>query len=305
MVRNLPLPEKIAKMVHYHHEFYNGSGVFGLSGDAIPKGAQIICFASAFDDLFGKLHNIFDRNLFLMANNWLNKNRQSFSEDIVNAFDSLMKREYFLLDYFNQETKYVLSKKLVMDDEVNYSYDDVVKYAYCFADIIDCKSPFTFSHSQGIAELARKTTAHLGYEQEKQNEMYIAGLLHDIGKLCVPVDILHKNSTLTAMERFEINKHTYYTKKILEQIDNFDEIANYAANHHEKLDGTGYPYRMQREQLSELEKVIPICDVYQSLSEDRPYRKKLPSEKVWEIIDDMAKNKHLDKDLVQKFKQIF
>ncbi|MDR2728123.1 MAG: HD domain-containing protein [Chitinispirillales bacterium] len=305
LVRNLPLPEGIAESIHYHHELYDGSGEFGLSGESIPKGAHIICFASAFDDIFGKMFDKFDRSLFLQAHDWLEANKPLYSEDIKNAFDNLMKRESFLLDYFNNETRYTLLNKFVIDDDTCYGYDDVLKYAYCFAGIIDCKSPFTSNHSHGIAELARKAVTCLGYSDEIQNEMYIAGLLHDIGKLHVPVDILHKNDKLTPEERFEINKHTYYTRKILEQIDGFEKIVNYAANHHEKLDGTGYPYRIPDSQLSELEKIMAVCDVYQALTEERPYRENLPPEKVWGIIDDMSEKRHLDKFLVQKIKQFF
>ena len=253
MLRKLPLPESIAKSVHYHHEFYDGSGAFKLSGNNIPIGAQIICFSSAFDDRFGKAADNFDKNLFFEVNGWLDRNKKLFSDVITEAFACLIKHEFFLLDYFNHETKYMLSDKLVFDDDVTYCCDDLVKFAHCFADIIDQKSPFTSNHSHGIAELARKASAHLGYDIETQKKMYISGLLHDIGKLSVSVDILHKNGSLTPEERFEINKHTYFTRKILEQIEGFEDIVNYAANHHEKLDGTGYPYRMPGERLGELD----------------------------------------------------
>jgi len=307
MLRKLPLSEEIAKSVRYHHEFYDGSGLFNLSGGDIPKGAQIICFASAFDDKFGHLADKFqfDRDLFLRVHSWFDMNRPLFSEDIAGAFEALIKREYFLLDYFNHETKYTLSDKIVVGDNIYYGYDDVVKFALCFADIIDQKSPFTFDHSHGIAKLARKAATHLRYDADTQNKMYIAGLLHDIGKLHISPDILHKNGKLTPEERFEINKHTYYTRKILEQIQGLEDIVEFAANHHEKMDGTGYPYRMSGDRLSELDKVMAICDVYQALTEERPYREKLAAERVWSIIDGMAERNHLDKSLVLKTKQIF
>jgi len=305
MLKKLPLSEEIAKSVRYHHEFFDGSGVFNLSGGEITISAQIICFSSAFDDRFGKLADEYNSNLFLEVNIWLDRNRKLFSDAIITAFDKLIKHEYFLLDYFNHETKYILTDKLVVNDDVIYCCDDIIRFANCFANIIDQKSPFTFNHSQGIAILARKASAYLGYDNDVQNKMYISGLLHDIGKLYVSVDILHKNGRLTPEERFEINKHTYYTRKILEQIKGFEDIVNYAANHHEKLDGTGYPYHIHGGQLGELERVMAICDVYQALTEERPYREKLAAEKVWNIIDDMAENKHLDKSLVLKVKQIF
>ena len=305
IIKTLPLPEIIASDVYYHHEFCDGSGLFGVSGGHIPLGAQIICFASAFDDLFGSSADEFDRNLFLTVCDWFDKHRTLFYNCITIAFEKLIKQEAFLLDYFNLETKYVMSSNLIVGDDIYYDYDDVVKYAQCFAKIIDRRSPFTYNHSQGIANLARKAAVYLGYGSETQDIMYIAGLLHDIGKLHVSTDILHKEGKLTPDERFEINKHTYFTRKILEEIDGFQDITEYASNHHEKIDGTGYPYRIPGEKMGELERIIAICDVYQALTEERPYREGLSVDKAWCIIDEMAENLHLDKSLVMKVKQAF
>jgi len=99
-----------------------------------------------------------------------------------------------------------------------------------------------------------------------------------------------------------MNKHIYYTRKILEQVEGFEEIVEFAANHHEKLDGTGYPRQMRGEDMSELEKVMCICDVFQALTEERPYRSKLPLEKVFSIIEKMVVRKHLDGVLYEKIK---
>jgi putative nucleotidyltransferase with HDIG domain len=304
MLKKLPISEEIPKYVLHHHEYYDGSGPFGLSGKDIPIGAQIICLASEFDDAFGKIKN-YNRDLFSKVCTWLDKTRTLFSEEIASVFSGLIKREFFLLDYFNHETKYVLSDKVVVGKDIYYGVEDIEKFALCFADIIDQRSTFTFYHSTGIAKLAKKAVTHLGYDEEIQNKMYIAGLLHDIGKLHVSPDILHKNGPLEPDERFEINKHTYFTRKILEQIKNFEEIVHYAANHHERLDGAGYPYQMVKDQLCELDRIMAICDVYQALTEERPYRAKLPSEKVWSIIGKMAENNHLDKSLVEKLKKVF
>jgi len=302
MLRKLPLSKTIARAVRYHHEAYNGSGIFGLVGKKIPFDSLIIRFASDFDDEFGKHLDQFEINMYNTVCKWLEKQPPFFPNKIISAFTKLIKRESFLLDYFNAETKYALSKKLVIDDDVFYGYFDVVKFAHCFADIIDCKSTFTRTHSNGIANLARRATKIKGYDTETQHKMYIAGLLHDIGKLDVSPDILHKNGPLTPEERFEINKHTYYTRKILEQIEGFEDIVEYASNHHEKIDGKGYPNRIEGEKLSELEKIMAVCDVFQALTEERPYRQTLPSEKVWAIIEEMAAKKHLDARLVAEMK---
>ncbi|MDR0197696.1 MAG: HD domain-containing protein [Oscillospiraceae bacterium] len=304
LLSKLPLPDKIPLYVRYHHEYLDGSGSFGATGGDIPLGAQIICLASDFDDSFGRTKT-FDREMFLKISERLDKSGELFPKEVVGAFRALASREYFLLDYFNHETKYMLSDKVSVNDGLCYGVGDITKFALCFADIIDQRSPFTYTHSHGIAKLARKAAEYLGYDGETCEKMYMAGLLHDIGKLYISTDILHKNGKLTPEERFEINKHTYYTRKILEQIQGFEGIVDIAANHHEKLDGTGYPYHLSGERLSELERVMAICDVYQALTEERPYRENLPPEKVWGIIDNMSENRHLDKMLTEKAKRIF
>lgn len=145
---------------------------------------------------------------------------------------------------------------------------------------------------------------NLGYDYEVQSEMYIAALLHDIGKLMIPNSIIDKPGKLEEDERFEINKHTYYTRWVLEQIDGFDNIVNYAANHHEKLNGTGYPQQLKDHEIGELDRVMAICDIYQALTEERPYRTPMNIENVWSIMDDMVSKNELDGNLLEKIKVI-
>ena len=149
-----------------------------------------------------------------------------------------------------------------------------------------------------------KVTNELGYDCEVQNKMYIAALLHDVGKLAISNDIIEINGKLTEQERYEINKHTYYTRWILEQIDGFEEITEFASNHHEKLNGQRYPLHLYGDQIGELDRIMAICDIYQALTEERPYRKPMPIEKVWAIIDEMVESNELDGVLVGKIKTI-
>ena len=116
--------------------------------------------------------------------------------------------------------------------------------------------------------------------------------------------LLIKKVSLDESERYEINKHTYYTRWILEQIEGFEDITKFASNHHEKLNGKGYPLHLDENEIGELERVMAICDIYQALTEDRPYRKKMPIDKVWSIINEMVNDNELDGKLVNKIKYI-
>jgi len=299
ILKKLPISPNIPYMVRLHHETWIGSGPFKKSGDEIPLAAELIGMTSMFDDVFGKVRT-FDHAAFLRAKEWAVFHQRTFRGELITALKRLLEEEHYLLNYFNHETKYLLNFPLEEGEDIFYGMEEIEQFAYCFADLIDQRSSFTFNHSVGLSRLARAAAIYLGYDEHTQNTMLIAGLLHDIGKLCVSPDILHKNGPLSPSERFEMNKHTYYTRKVLEQISGFEEIVDIAANHHERLDGVGYPYHLPAEKLGELERVMAICDVYQALTEDRPYRKGMPPDQAWRIINEMAERRHLDADLVKK-----
>lgn len=299
---NLPLKKELAEFIYYHHEYYTGSGPFKMKGDDIPLPSQIISFADVFDKKFGNIMK-FDYDLFLNIREWLNNISEIFNPEIIKAFEMIIEKEYILLDYFNKDFDNILSKKVEIKgyDLVD---EEIIDFAKALANIIDNRSKFTYRHSVGIAELVKKITKEMNCDSEIINKMYIAALLHDIGKLVVDNDIIEKNGKLTSEERFEINKHTYYTRWILEQIDGFEEITEYASNHHEKLNGNGYPLKLKGDEIGILERIMSICDVYQALTEERPYRENISIDKVWDIIYKMGNNNELDTELIIQIDKI-
>lgn len=302
IVSELPVNKIIAEYVYYHHEYFNGSGPFKLKEFEIPLPAQIICFSNTFEIQFGR-KVILNHDTIMKMKKWIHNNQELFNPEIINALNKLIEKEYILLDNYMYEFSDVLARRIETVGR-NLDFDDVKLFAYAFSKIIDNRSPFTYEHSKGIADLVHKITIQLGYDKEIQNKMYVAALLHDIGKLVVSNDIIDKEGKLNEEERYEMNKHTYYTRWILEQIDGFEDITDYAANHHEKLNGNGYPFHKDAKQLGELERIMAICDIYQALTEDRPYRNRMPEEKVWNIIYDMVSKNELDGNLVDKIKVI-
>jgi putative nucleotidyltransferase with HDIG domain len=149
-----------------------------------------------------------------------------------------------------------------------------------FADIVDAKSPFTFQHSVGVAHNAVLIAEELGLGAPKITTIRRAALLHDIGKLGVSNAILDKPDKLTDEEWQAMKMHPLYTRQILEVITGFEEIAEVAGAHHEKLDGSGYPNRMTGTHISLLQRLVVVADVFQALSERRPYRDAIPPETV-------------------------
>lgn len=164
-----------------------------------------------------------------------------------------------------------------------------------FAEVVDAKSHFTFSHSMGVTDAAFAIAQHVGLPQERAQLVRRAALLHDIGKLSVSNSILDKPGKLTDEEWKSVYGHPGLTRRILERVGPLQEIAVIAGEHHEKLDGTGYPDRLTARDLSLESRIIAVADVYGSLSEDRPYRAALELDRIVSIMRELIPHK-LDAD---------
>lgn len=170
-----------------------------------------------------------------------------------------------------QHTRYVDDKGL---DEVSRA----------FAEIIDSKSPFTYQHSTNVAKYARAVAFELGFERQEVRVLNRAALLHDVGKLGISSRILDKAGPLTPDERSEMQRHPLYTWEILQGVGAFQGFARTAALHHEKLDGSGYPWGVRAEELDLPARILCVADMYEALTANRPYRAGLGRETALKII---------------------
>lgn len=148
--------------------------------------------------------------------------------------------------------------------------------AGAFAEIVDAKSPFTFCHSTNVARYARAVAEQVGMNAAEQRRLYRAGLLHDVGKLGVSSNILEKRGPLSPAERKDMERHPLYTWEILSPVEAFRGFARMAALHHEKLDGSGYPWGVSGDGLEPAARILCVADIYEALTADRPYRAGMP-----------------------------
>ena len=123
-------------------------------------------------------------------------------------------------------------------------------------------------------------------------------MLHDLGKLNTPDQILEKPGPLNEIERSIMNQHSYETYEILRHIDGLGEVARWAAYHHEGINGAGYPFHPSERNLSVEARIIAVADVFQALVQDRPYRKGMSLEQVLGILDDMTARGKTDAAIV-------
>jgi len=157
--------------------------------------------------------------------------------------------------------------------------------AEAFAEIIDAKSPFTYAHSSNVARYACAIGERLGFDAATMQRTRRAGLLHDIGKVGVSNRILDKNGVLTSEERRRVQSHPVYTWEILREVGAFASFARQAATHHEKLDGSGYPWRLRGDELDMPSRTMVVADIYEALTANRPYRAGLPVERALAILE--------------------
>jgi HD-GYP domain-containing protein (c-di-GMP phosphodiesterase class II) len=152
----------------------------------------------------------------------------------------------------------------------------VDRIAYAFSAVIDAKTPFTARHSTNVASFAVCIAGAMGADADTRRDLLRGGLLHDIGKLGVSNRILDKPGRLTDAELVEVRKHPRWSKDILGRVAAFHGFAAEASQHHERLDGTGYPWQLSASQLGPMARVLAVADVYEALTADRPYRAGLP-----------------------------
>jgi putative nucleotidyltransferase with HDIG domain len=155
-----------------------------------------------------------------------------------------------------------------------------------------------------VALIASAIARELGLSQDEQRKLYIAGMLHDIGKLYVPAEILTKPSRLTPLE-FEIVKvHPEKGYETLITLESLKEIAEIVRQHHERLDGSGYPKGLKNDQIIKEARILAVADVAEAMLARRPYRPPIPIEEVLKYLDE-NKGKLFDPEVVEGCKKVF
>ena len=168
---------------------------------------------------------------------------------------------------------------------------------------IDAKSPWTAGHSERVTELALKIGRVMGLSAKELDVLHRGGLLHDIGKIGIPVIVLDKPERLTDAEVLLMREHPRKGARILEPIAAYREVVPIVLQHHEWYDGTGYPDRLAGEDISLGGRIFAVADVYDALSSDRPYRAGLgPAEAIERI--KQGSGRQFDPKVVEAFLEV-
>jgi putative two-component system response regulator len=146
------------------------------------------------------------------------------------------------------------------------------------ASAIDAKDTYTNGHSSRVAQYSREIARRAGYDRDQLEDIYMMGLLHDVGKIGIPDAVINKPARLTDEEYALIKTHPVMGAKILGKIKEMPKLANGARWHHERFDGKGYPDGISGENIPEDARIIAVADAYDAMSSHRSYRKSLSQE---------------------------
>lgn len=288
--------DKTKNVVLYHHENADGSGPFGKLAAEIPQAARLIQIADVVDATFD-LSWMDDEKCQKVITFIRNQIGLLFPKEEAEAFIEYVKTGE--LSLLRNEKIDVFLNSLLPGGTVKCTAKELMDFAGVFARIVDYKSHFTKTHSIGIAQKAYDMALFYHAEQDLAAKLFFAGALHDIGKLVVDRDILEKPDKLDHAEYKHIQTHVYYTYKILSEVSGLEEITKWASYHHEKLDGTGYPFALTADGLGQWERMMECLDIYQALIEERPYKKGMSHAEAISILNKMADEGKLDGQIVQ------
>jgi putative nucleotidyltransferase with HDIG domain len=270
IVHKLGLSDEAADAIHSLDEHWNGSGYpHHLKGEQIPLLGRIVAVAQHLD-VFAS-----ERTTQEALDVLRERSGRWFDPALVQVVCDLDANGSLWTDCLPGD-EVELSRRVVLDYEPQCSQGvdpaEVDRICEAFADVVDAKSPFTYRHSLGVAEVATSLATVLQLAPERVQLVRRAALLHDLGKLAIPNTILDKNGDLDQEEWKVILQHPRLTRDILERIEPFAELARIAGAHHEKLDGSGYPDHLTADQLGLEARIVAVADVYQALTERRSYR---------------------------------
>jgi len=292
LLRGFPIFSTVARIVRYHHQRHDRA----MEADRdVAQAAAVVHLADRVDTLFrGDSHPLVQVPASIAAVE--RESGKMFCPEAVAAFKSAATRESFWLDSLASRVPRLNG----ISDSWNPTLDpeELANLCKVYSVIIDFRSRFTATHSAGVSATAEVVARQCGFSDFECMTMKLAGLVHDLGKLAVPSEVLEKPARLTADEFALIRSHTYHTYRILDSTPGMDQVARWAAHHHERLDGTGYPFHKTGDELSLGSRIMAVSDVLTAITEDRPYRPGMPQDKAMSVLDSMVAAKALDGEIV-------
>lgn len=268
LTRDFPPFAQAASAIRFHHVDWDFGRGSEFAGEPMPIAASILRLADSV-----AVMAVTERNILEQAHETRETvaagSGRLFMPEIVAAFQEVSAQESFWLDVACQHKEAIIRDRFG-EHEIELNLEALHELAKMFGKIIDYRSPYTATHSSGVAAIAEMLGQRLGFFSTESKLLRVAGYLHDIGKLAVPPEILDKPEKLTIEEMFIVKQHPYFTFRILSMVPGLETVNTWASLHHERLDRQGYPFRSRGIPLGS--RIIAVADLFTAITEDRPYR---------------------------------
>jgi HD-GYP domain-containing protein (c-di-GMP phosphodiesterase class II) len=219
-----------------------------------------------------------------------------FMPEAVEVLKGLSLEEEFWFEVFQADVMEYLRLK-VDPRTMNLSIADLEELVPVFARIIDYRSHFTATHSSGVAAVAEILARTLGFSEENCRIIRIAGYLHDLGKLAVPTELLEKRSHLDQREYINVQDHVVHTHRLLENVPDLGYGIIWASQHHERMDGSGYPDHSTADEIAFGSRVVAVADIFTAVTEKRPYREGMSRNEALVELKHLTDRGYLDKEV--------
>ncbi|MCL2276749.1 MAG: HD domain-containing protein [Treponema sp.] len=285
----------IKDFILYHHERADGKGPYRKMEGECPLEAELIAIADSID-VINHLQTIKQDKLDSIYNFIKQETGKRYGKTAANAMLEVM--NYQMIESLRDDVIDETARDILTPWELPINDEIIFNLVGFITRIIDYKSLFTKQHSIQIANIAWHMGDYYNYQKEERLKLYLAAALHDIGKLETPTAILEKPDKLTDEEFAIIKDHVRITWELLKNIDGFQDIRAWASNHHEKLNGTGYPFGKKENDLDFNSRLMACIDIYQAVSEERPYHPSRNQKSAFQILNSIADNGGIDKNIV-------
>ena len=181
--------------------------------------------------------------------------------------------------------------------------DLLVGLTRSLASAVDAKDPYTYGHSERVARIAVELGRELNLLEDELSDVYLAGLLHDVGKIGIRDEVLCKHGPLTPDETLHIQRHPEIGHSILKDLHQISSLLPGVLHHHERFDGTGYPAKLAGDQIPRIARILAVADSYDAMSTSRPYRKGLSPDRVEQILRE-GSGEQWDPRVIEAFQRI-
>jgi putative nucleotidyltransferase with HDIG domain len=292
ILASLPGLSELALWIRWHHERWDGSGYpDGLSRNDIPLEVQILGIVDCYDSIQTPrtdrpAHTATDAMDFLES-----RRDSSFNPEVLDLFFDMLEDQSIYTPQARERFEYLKEQDVNIPlSRYTDSYWEgsgmtgLYPILRLFARVIDAKHKYTRGHSTRVSILSKYIAEKMNLPAEDYMKVEVAGLLHDAGKVSVPIEILDKPGSLDEHEWHIIKGHPDYSFNILHKISSLKDIAEIAICHHERCDGHGYPNGLKESEINILSQIIAAADTYDAITSTRSYREAQPPEVAYNLI---------------------